>query len=443
MNEFQTVRDATVQLKDERDAENEIATAVSEFEQALTDAERALEQVEPSTSAIELFKEGPLRAAARKLAIVDDIHTSIITPKIEKISRTKDALKERLEEITKLADQQLVNAVQQEELEDHIQKQLNSLERESDALVSKYANQQELPEAVDDCNRLELLFERLPPIGAESERVTDRQHQDSFARQIENVKSSLKSISVPLEKDVSKEQELLRELRSTLSELTSIGDEVVAIDITTQPPQQLDSVLHQGENLRQLKAKVEKLEQKLQTPEGMVKRSPVTDDLSSRVMQLQNALEQKKQALTDRAKLQSLVPQVTLITENVQRCLNGIEQTPLQTLEDQNMALQDLEAMKHPLESLLESIPKGEEGDELRQSSSFWLSKLNDLLRKLAETVGDKLAALAAFNAAKDDVLTQLSNIDTPIRVRLDDDSVKNISDRLNELNVRIHLFYL
>lgn len=241
---------------------------------------------------------------------------------------------------------------------------------------------------------------------------------------------------MPLEKDVLKEQELLQDIRSALSELTSVGDNVIAIDTEVEPNEQLDNVALLGDKLRQLKGKVEKLEGRLQSPEGLVKRTPLSDDLLARVAQLQDALENKKQELTDRAKLQTLAPEVALITESVQGRLNEIEQSSLQSVDEQSAILQDLESKKQQLESLIGSIPAGSEGDELRERSFWHLEQLNNLLGRFAAAVGDKLAALAAFNATKDEVQTQLSFIEAPVKVRLEPDSVQAINDRIDELNV-------
>uniref|UniRef100_A0A0M3HFJ4 Olfactomedin-like domain-containing protein n=1 Tax=Ascaris lumbricoides TaxID=6252 RepID=A0A0M3HFJ4_ASCLU len=57
---------------------------------------------------------------------------------------------------------------------------------------------------------------------------------------------------------------------------------------------------------------------------------------------------------------------------------------------------------------------------------------------RLAAAVGDKLAALAAFNAAKDEVESQLSLIEASTQVLLDHDTVQGVSDRINELDGKL-----
>ncbi|KHN71284.1 Nuclear anchorage protein 1, partial [Toxocara canis] len=398
-------RDDVIRLKDERDAESSLADAVQNAQQALADAERGLEQTQPSTDSIEAFKQGPLRTAAEKYAYLDEIVTQVDTPKIKQLYADKDMLKERLDNVNKRTDEKMQNAQEQDKLVSSLNRKLDDIRQQSDTLSEKYANPQELPIAAEDVGRLQVLLEQ--------------------------------GLLHPLEKDVTKEQELVGDLNNTLAELSSIGSYVVSIDSSVEPTEQLAEVAQFSENLRQLKSKVEKVEEKLKAPERLVRHAPLGEDLSARVTQLQDSLEQKKRELSDRAKLRTLAPEVALITECVQRRLNEIERSPLRSLDDQNTTVQELEAKKQQLESLIESIPAGVEGDDLRERSSWQLGQLNELLKRLSAAVGDKLAALAAFNATKDEVQAQLSSLDTR-EVRHDAESVQAVNDRIEELNVSL-----
>lgn len=240
---------------------------------------------------------------------------------------------------------------------------------------------------------------------------------------------------LPLEKDVLKEQEIVRDLDDTLAELTLIENTASSVDSTVEPVEQIENVTQLGESLRRLKSKFEKLEEKLREPEGLVMHAPHGDNLGARMELLQDSLEQKKQELNDSAKLKALTPEVALMIECVESRLNEIKESPLRSLDEQNATLQELEVKKQQLQSLIESIPASVGGDELRERSLYQLEQLNDLLKRLASAVGDKLAALAAFNAIKDEVEAQLSSLDAR-QVRLDADSVQALNDRIFELNV-------
>uniref|UniRef100_A0A914S6V6 Uncharacterized protein n=1 Tax=Parascaris equorum TaxID=6256 RepID=A0A914S6V6_PAREQ len=434
-HKLKALRDDVIRLKEEHDAENALAAAIDDLERTLTDAECGFEQTEASLTALQLFCDVPLRTVADKITLVDEIQSDIVTPKIEQLHQDKRALEERYTSLAERANEKFEEAKQQNELITDIDNKLNNIQKDADTLCNKYAIPQELSTAIEDVNRIEALLEQLPE-SSQISHITERQLQDQLSKRLDAIQLSLKGLLMPLEKDVLKEQELLRDIRSALSELTSTGDDVVAIDLEIEPNEQLDNVAHLGDNLRQLKGKVEKLERRLQSPEGLVKRTPLSDDLSVRIAQLQDALENMKQQLTDRAKLQTLAPEISLITESVQGRLEEIELSSPQSVDEQTAVLQDLESKKQQLESLIGNIPAGSEGDELRERSFWHLGQLNDLLGRLASAVGDKLAALAAFNATKDEVQAQLSLIDVPVKVCLESDSVQAINDRIGELNV-------
>uniref|UniRef100_A0A915B118 KASH domain-containing protein n=2 Tax=Parascaris univalens TaxID=6257 RepID=A0A915B118_PARUN len=436
-HKLKALRDDVIRLKEEHDAENALAAAIDDLERTLTDAECGFEQTEASLTALQLFCDVPLRTVADKITLVDEIQSDIVTPKIEQLHQDKRALEERYTSLAERANEKFEEAKQQNELITDIDNKLNNIQKDADTLCNKYAIPQELSTAIEDVNRIEALLEQLPE-SSQISHITERQLQDQLSKRLDAIQLSLKGLLMPLEKDVLKEQELLRDIRSALSELTSTGDDVVAIDLEIEPNEQLDNVAHLGDNLRQLKGKVEKLERRLQSPEGLVKRTPLSDDLSVRIAQLQDALENMKQQLTDRAKLQTLAPEISLITESVQGRLEEIELSSPQSVDEQTAVLQDLESKKQQLESLIGNIPAGSEGDELRERSFWHLGQLNDLLGRLASAVGDKLAALAAFNATKDEVQAQLSLIDVPVKVCLESDSVQAINDRIGELNDKL-----
>ncbi|VDO47412.1 unnamed protein product [Haemonchus placei] len=90
----------------------------------------------------------------------------------------------------------------------------------------------------------------------------------------------------------------------------------------------------------------------------------------------------------------------------------------------------------------MQTIPANDATEELRQRSAWDLSKLRDLLRRLGDSVGDKLAALAAFNVARKDAEDQLSVIDgrgtdeeTPEDLRKDEDSLKRLHQSISQID--------
>uniref|UniRef100_A0A183DMN1 Pneumococcal surface protein n=1 Tax=Gongylonema pulchrum TaxID=637853 RepID=A0A183DMN1_9BILA len=327
----------------------------------------------------------------------------------------------------------LAQAKEQEQLRDGVEQKLDEISKRCDDLQSnRYIAAQELVIATEDVACLRSLLEQIPMVQIES--ITQRQAKEQLAKRADTVKNQIRNLLIPLEKDVRKEQELMRDLHEMLSTLTAIGDDVIAIDPNVEPSEKLENIGELAENLRQLKGKAEKLEEKLRIAEGLVKRAPVTDDLSARVTQLQNALADKSQLLTMRIKLQAIAPEISLITESIQNRVNEIEQSPVQTVAEQNATLSELEAKKRQLVSLVENIPPGDEGNEMRERSNWQLSQLNDLLARLAAAVGEKLAALAAFNATKDEVEAQIASLPIVADDQIATATVHGLDNRLQDL---------
>uniref|UniRef100_A0A1I7VRT9 Dynactin subunit 2 n=1 Tax=Loa loa TaxID=7209 RepID=A0A1I7VRT9_LOALO len=104
----------------------------------------------------------------------------------------------------------------------------------------------------------------------------------------------------------------MHDLHEILCTLTSIGDDVIAVDPITEPSQQLESIGQLTENLRKLKGKVEKVEEV--------------------------------------AKFGRY--EISLINESVQNYVNEMEQIPLQTVEEQNAALNEIETQLSSLQAI-------------------------------------------------------------------------------------------
>ena len=120
--------------------------------------------------------------------------------------------------------------------------------------------------------------------------------------------------------------------------------------------------------------------------------------LPEKVFQLQHAIDDKKQALNKAAAVNEIAPKLQLVSQQLQ----SVPQEVPASLDEQKQLLEDVENQKHNLENLLANLPENDPAaDELRQKSQWDLSRLKDLLKQLGSAVGDKLAALAAFNAAR------------------------------------------
>lgn len=179
------------------------------------------------------------------------------------------------------------------------------------------------------------------------------------------------------------------------------------------------------DELRPLWLKAEKLDAKRNEPTRFVQPSIAGESLQERVEQLQDELSRKRKALTDRIALEAVVPEIHVASEALQKRMDELaapsEALPIETAES---SIVELEEQRRRLETLLEKIPEGEAGDEIRYSisqkekiqnfrnkTSWNLNSLKDLLNRLTETVGDKMKALAAFLASKKEAENQLAEL--------------------------------
>ncbi|VDO43269.1 unnamed protein product, partial [Onchocerca flexuosa] len=405
---FQQWYDEIVKKKQELEAENNLSSLINDFEQAIIKAENDFEKLEATTSAVKNFKDTNLPMIVEKSDRIRDLLLPLVkTENNEQLYHNVDVLTDRCSDLSTRVNDKLNHAKEQENLLDDIQQQLDCMEQKADDFLNKYNISQDLSIAMEDVNYLRSLLDQIPTLGMEN--IIEHGPKENLIKKADTVKMKIKNLLIPLEKDIRKEQELMHDIDEIISKLASISDDIIAVDSNIELSQQLENIAQLAENLRKLRGKVEKLEERLQDSEGMVKRASITDDLFGRVVELQNALDDKKEKLTNRAKLHAIIPEINVINESVQNYINEMEQIPMQTVEEQNAALSELEGKKHQLENLLENIPPGDENNELREKNSYLLEQINNILKRLAGAVGEKLAALATFNAIKDEIETQLS----------------------------------
>lgn len=438
---FQDWHDDIVKKKQELEAENNLSSLINDFEQTLINAENDFEKLELTMNELKNFRDMILPMVVEKSDRIRDLILPVKTENIEQLYHNVDILTDRYNDLSTRVNDKLNDTMEQENLVDDIQRELDNMEQKADDFLNKYIIPQDLLIAMEDVDQLRSLLDQIPTSAIEN--ITERGLKENLIKKSDAIKNKIKNLLIPLEKDIRKEQELMHDLHEILSTLTSIGDDVIAVDPIIEPSQQLESIGQLAENLRKLKGKVEKLEGRLQSTEGMVKRASVTDDLFGRVVQLQNALDDKKGKLTDRAKLYAITPEISLINESVQNYVNEMEQIPMQTVEEQNAALNELEGKKHQLENLLENIPQGDEGNELREKGCWLLGQLNDILKRLGGAVGEKFAALASFNAIKDEIETQLSSLQAIPTSISNEITISELDNRLQDINVSFFFLFV
>ncbi|VDM99781.1 unnamed protein product, partial [Thelazia callipaeda] len=414
-NIFHEWRDDVMKKKQEFESENNLSGLINDLQQTLADAENGLNKIDVTASnELNNFKDIVLPTILEKSSHIKELMLSVKTDKEKELYQQFNILYDQHNDLAKRVDEKLNSAKEQDKMHSDIEKLFDHVEEESNNLLNKYNNPQELVVAVEDVNYLHSLLDEISSSSVDN--IINRQVKKHLAKREDFIKNHIRNLLIPLEKDCQKEQELMHNLRETLNALNSMGDEVIGIEVNNiDTIQQSDKIDELIKNLQQLKGQIKKLEEKLQTSEGLVKRDTMNENLSDRVTLLQKLLDDKKQKLMNQAEVNAILPKIYAITECVQNYINQFEESPMQTVDEQNAALSELESKKIQLEHLLNNIPSDEQGDELREKSNWVVEELNNLLKRLADAVGKKLAALAAFNATKDELDLQLSSIESAI----------------------------
>lgn len=408
INKTKTGAEASVQKQQDIDS---YIGRLQKLEEALRSLERDASSAPSTTEALR--------------PLTDAVSASLLDP-IKQLEQDQEApndeLKERkarLKERANILNQRLNNdcklAQNQENLLDSINRDLDATNSKLDQIKAKYQDSlQPVGEATRDKNGLEdLLIDTLSPMVASLDNVDDRNKRDEISRKIEETRGNVDAFTAPLTGELRHVEELLIDWRDALEELNRIGSEVINVGGNGDANADLAKATALSDELRRLQLKAEKLDSKKNEPTRFI-QPPITDEtsLQQRVAQLQDELNNKRKALTDRISLDAVVPEIQLASEALQQRLDEFsgapEAVPVEVAEN---SIHELEEQKRRLETLLEKIPEGEAGDELRNKTSWNLNSLRDLLNRLTETVGEKVKAIAAFLASKKEAEGQLARL--------------------------------
>lgn len=419
-------RDATDQIHKTKDAAeaalqkqqdiDTYADRLEKLEESLRGLEREADSAPFSTDAL---KPLTVAVAASLMDPIKQLEQDREAPNDE-LKERKARLKERANNLNQRLGNDYKMAQGQENLLDAIARELEATNAQLDQLKDKYQEQQQpLDEAHRDKVELEGLFiDRLSPLVAMLNEVDDRNKRDEISRKIEGIRGNVDAFSTPLTNELKRVGELMEDWRDALADVNRIGSAVLSIGAASNadPNADLARATALLDELRPLQSKVEKLDSRRLEPTQFVQQPIIMDEtsLQQRVAQLQDELENKRKALTNRISLEAVVPEIQLASEALQQRIQELE-TPATAeplpVEAAESAIRELEEEKRRLESLLEKIPEGEAGDEIRNKTSWNLNSLRDLLNRLTETVGEKVKAIAAFLASKKAADNQLAQL--------------------------------
>lgn len=405
-------------------AADEYKELLQQREEALKKLEREAEAVPPTTVSLKPLAD----AVAELVESIRGLEQDREAPSDE-LKERKSRLKDRANNLNQSLINDYKNAQNQENLLDGLHQQLEAVNEQLNKLHAKYQEKQPLDEAIRDKGVLEdLIIDNLSPLVASLNDVDDRNKRDEISRRIEEAKSNVDNFLTPLANEVKASEDLLKDYRDTLEALNRLGAEVLSVGASGDNNADLAKATALLDELRPLQLKAEELDAKRGEPTRFTQPSIAGESLKERVEQLQDELSRKRKALTDRIALEAVVPEIHVASEALQKRMDELaapsEALPIETAES---SIVELEEQRRRLETLLEKIPEGEAGDEIRylifqkeasnknrnfrNKTSWNLNSLKDLLNRLTETVGDKMKALAAFLASKKAAEDQLADL--------------------------------
>jgi DNA repair exonuclease SbcCD ATPase subunit len=208
--------------------------------------------------------------------------------------------------------------------------------------------------------------------------------------------------------EIAKNKQLLADY-STLNEELKVQEEQTATP-ATGPNEILAKSAELSKAIPEFNNKLEYLVTQLSTPSNLIQRSTIDpSQIRNRIKVLEEWAESNKRRALDEQKMAKLAPELELITTTLQSTMNEMETAPPASLDQQELTLRKLEADKQRIHTLLESIPEGAE--DLREKSKWQLSQLTEFIKRLGDTVGEKISALTSFLATKSEIQSQLADV--------------------------------
>jgi len=356
---LQNAAETAVQKQQDVD---EYKEQLQQREEALKKLEREVDSVQPTTVALKPLVD----AVAEVVESIKGLEQDREAP--EELKERKSRLKERANNLNQSLINDYKNAQNQENLLDALHRQLEAVGEQLNKLDAKYQEKQPLDEAIRDKGVLEdLIIDNLSPLVASLNDVDDRNKRDEISRRIEEAKSNVDNVLTPLSNEVKANEDLLKDYRDTLEALNRLGAEVLSVGASGDNNADLAKATALLDALRPLQLKAEKLDARRNEPTRFTQPSIAGEGLQERVEQLQDELARKRKALTDRIALESVVPEIHVASEALQKRMDELaapsEALPIETAES---SIVELEEQRRRLETLLEKIPEGEAGDEIR-----------------------------------------------------------------------------
>jgi chromosome segregation ATPase len=446
-NRIQKARDAAAEDEKHMVIVQMYTEQVDALEDQLKNAEQELALLAPTVDQLDAY------TTQRLMPLLAQYHALDLTePPNDELKRRKQQLKSQTSKLQSKVDEKTKSAAAQEDLVNRLDKEIAKDEAVLADILSRYEEPQDLETAVNDAKALATI--RQSVVSLPLDEVSDKTVREQLSRRVEplhvetNVsvseikqtktysthihKISLQDFLQLLTQEIERSQKLAADLGSLNQTINQAETEVAA------PSGGPEDVLARSAELSQsiplLKANLTRVGDQLNATSNLIRQPELPlSQLEQAIDQLEKRNDVRRRRALDEQKVAKLAPQIEALSLTLQSTMNDLENAPPVSLDQQELTLRKLEEEKQKIHTLLESIP--EEAEELREKSRWELSRLSDFIRRLGEAVGDKISALTSFLATKNEVETQLADINRQLDVHNKEIEQLPSSDQLVALN--------
>lgn len=367
-------------------------TALNRLQDAIEKAQSNLDTIPQTPSSLGDFKQGTIPHLAQLAQGIDSVPSDF--------TKQADELRDRLHKLNKDIDDRISKASENEARERAAEGVINDKRQQLDDILAKY--QQQGPQPLDtveqDSRSLKSIIDDIQNVDPS---VIESSPQ--LARDLNDVKQKAKEQSSILDQNIQNEKPIREEqkrISDQISELRAATTDLPHLD----PSQALSLADDLANSARQLKSDADNNSDKARRPSDIVSHSDLSDHLPSDVLALQQEIDNMKRDLTNKVQYESVAPEAQRISDSLATLPSDLPEN----INEQQQMFENLSSTKDQIDKIMNDIPDTEAGRELAQKTGWDLSRIKDLLKALGDKLGEKMAALAAFRAARKEAEDQL-----------------------------------
>lgn len=367
-------------------------TALNRLQDAIDKAASNLDTIPQTSSSLGDFKQGTIPHLAQLAQDIDSVPADF--------TKQADGLRDRLHKLNKDLDDRISKASENEARERAAEGVINDKRQQLDDILAKY--QQQGPQPLDtveqDSRNLKSIIDDIQNVDPS---VIESSPQ--LARDLNDVKQKAKEQSSIFDQNIQNEKPIRDEqkrISDQIAELRAATSDLPHLDA----PQALTLAGDLANAARQLKSDADNNSDKVHRPSDIVNHNDLNDHLPSDVLALQQEIDDMQRGLNDKVQYESVAPEIQRISDSLATLPSELPEN----INDQQQMLENLSSTKERMDKIMNDIPDTEAGRELAQKTSWDLSRIKDLLKALGDKLGEKMAALAAFRAARKEAEDQL-----------------------------------